>query len=371
MRTLLTPLLLALVVVTPGRLAAADESAPAYEAILKIDAHSHFFEDRAEFHEFFRRSNIRTINVCVVGTDGKLLDAMHRIAIDLYQKHPKLYAFESSFDLLRRNEATYLQDTLAHLDRTFKLGAVGVKIWKEIGMDIKRPDGTFAMPDDAMFDPIYSFIAKRGKVLHAHLAEPLDAWLPLDKDSAHYHYYSQNLQWHLHGRPGFPSHATIIAARDRIMEKHPTLVVLGAHLGSLERDLEGIAARLDKYPNFYIEVSARTPDLVRHPSDKVRALLIKYQDRFLYGADEGWKPFRDGPVTDALRKGHINRLELQYRADYSYYAGSGEITYYNRKVQALNLPRSVLEKFYNQNAKRIFKLDAAWAGARESVKHND
>jgi predicted TIM-barrel fold metal-dependent hydrolase len=336
---------------------------PRYEELLKIDSHSHVFEDRAEFHELFRRINVRTINVCNNGTDGRL-DEMHAIAIDLYRKHPTLYPFESTFDLLRRDVPTYTAEVIAHLDRTFDQGALGVKIWKEIGIDIKTPDGKFILPDDPRFDPIYAHIARRGKVLHAHLAEPIDAWLPLNKDSPHYNYYSTNPQWHLHGRPEYPTHAAIIAARDRILEKHPTLVVLGAHLGSLEHDLEGLAARFDKYPNFYIECSARTRNLTRHPSEKVRAFMIKYQDRILYGLDASWKPYLRGPVTDQQRRGHVNRLELQYRADFDYYAGSGEVTHTGRKVQALQLPRAVLEKFYHQNAQRIYKLDAAWSAAR-------
>jgi predicted TIM-barrel fold metal-dependent hydrolase len=341
---------------------AAEETAPPYESILKIDSHSHMFEDIPQFNEMLRRINVRTINVCNNGTDGHL-ERMHAIAFDLYRKHPQLYAFESTFDLLQRDAPNYAKDVIAFLDRTFQQGAVGVKIWKEIGIDIKTRDGKFMLPDDPLFDPIYAHIAKRGKVLHAHLAEPIDAWLPLDPNSAHYNYYSTNPEWHLYGKPEYPSHAAIIAARDRIMEKHPTLVVLGAHLGSLEHDLEGIAARFDKYPNFFIECSARTRNLTRHPSDKVRAFMIKYQDRILYGVDAGWKPYRMERVTDAQRQGHVNRVELRYRADYDYYAGKGEITYDNRKVQALNLPRGVLEKFYHQNAQRLFKLESAWAGS--------
>jgi predicted TIM-barrel fold metal-dependent hydrolase len=144
------------------------------------------------------------------------------------------------------------------------------------------------------------------------------------------------------------------------MKKHPTLIVLGAHLGSLEHDLDGIAERLERYPNFYIEVAARTRNLTRHPSEKVRALFLKYPERILYGVDASWKPYLRGPVTDAQRQGYINRMELQYRADFDYYAGKGEVTYNNRKVQALNLPRSVLERFYHLNAERIFRLKTAW-----------
>lgn len=341
----------------------AAEPAPPFEAILKIDAHSHVFENHPDFHALFRRLNFRTVNVCNDGTDGHL-EQMHAIAFELYRQHPTLYPFDSTFDLLKRDEPDYTQNVIAWLGRTFERGAVGVKIWKEVGIDIKDRAGKFILPDDPRFDPIYAFIARQGKVLHAHLAEPIDAWRPLDKNSPHYHYYSTNPEWHLHGKPEYPSHAAIIAARDRILEKHPTLVVLGAHLGSLEHDLDGIAQRLDRYPNFHIEVSARTRNLSRHPSGQVRALFLKYQDRILYGLDQGWKPYREKNVTAAQRQGHLNRLELRYRADYEYYTGRGAITYDNRPVEALNLPRSVLEKFYHRNAERLFKLDAAWAGRK-------
>ena len=343
---------------------AADETPPGYAEILKIDSHSHVFEDLPALNDLFRRINVRTINVCNNGTDEHF-DEMHRIALDLYHKYPTLYPFECTFDLRRRDEPTYIKEVTEFLDRKFAQGAMGVKIWKEVGIDIKDRNGKFILPDDPRFDPIYAHIAKRGKVLHAHLAEPIDAWQPLDRNSAHYGYYSQNPQWHLYGKPEYPSHAAIIAARDNILKKHPTLIVLGAHLGSLEHDLEGIAARLDKYPNFYIEVAARTRNLTRHPSEKVRALFVKYPDRILYGVDANWKPFlRPERTSPAQREGHIKTLEVRYKADFDYYAGTGEITYSGRKTQALALPRSVLEKFYHGNAGRLYKLETAWQGKK-------
>ena len=335
----------------------AAEPAPRFEDLPKIDVHSHVFDDDPAFPALFQRLNLRTINVCNNGTDGHLVP-MHRIAVDLHRRHPAIFPFEATFDLLRRDEPTYVREVIAHLEAMFAAGAVGVKIWKEIGIDIKDPDGKFILPDDPRFAPIFAFIAQQRKVLHAHLAEPIDAWRPLDPASPHYNYYSQNPQWHLHGKPEYPSHEAIIAARDRILERHPTLTVLGAHLGSLEHDLDAIATRLDRHPNFHIEVSARTRNLTRHPTDKVRAFFLRYQDRILYGLDSSWKPFlASRPSSDQQRQAHLTRLELQYRADYTYYAGTGEITYNNRRVQALALPREVLEKFYHRNAQRIYRLD--------------
>jgi len=346
----------------PSANGSASESAPAFETLLKIDAHSHVFEDHPDIVGFFNRLNLRTVNVCVSGTNG-LLEPMHEIAFELYRRHPAVYPFEATFDLLRRNKPDYTASVIAWLDQAFARGAVGVKIWKEIGLVIKSPDGAYLLPDDPIWDPIYAHIARRGRVLHAHLGEPLEAWLPLDPDSPHHGYFSRRTEYYFYGKPEYPSHAAIIAARDRIMEKHPTLVVVGAHLGSLEHDLDAIAQRFDRYPNFYVEVSARTKNLVRHPSATVRAFLIKYQDRVLYGLDAGWMPYlgKRGP-TEAQRQSHLNMLELRYRADYAYFAGQGEVSNDNRRVEALNLPRGVLEKFYHRNAERVFQLEQAWAG---------
>ncbi|MDP3072082.1 MAG: amidohydrolase family protein [Opitutaceae bacterium] len=342
-------------------LSAAEEPAPVYEQLLKIDVHSHIFEDVPAFHALFRRINVRTINVCVPGGDGRLA-TMDRVAFELYRKEPELYPVTTTFDLRGRDEPDFVPKTIAWLDAAFARGAVAVKIWKEVGIEIKDRDGKFILPDDPLFDPIYAHLARRGKPLHAHLAEPIDAWLPLDPTSSHYGYYSQNPQWHLHGKPDYPSHAAIIAARDNIMRKHPTLTVVGAHLGSLEHDLAGIAERLARFSNFSIEVAARTRNLTRHPSENVRALFLRFPDRIMYGVDSSWLPHRrDTPPSDQQRRGHATSLELRYRGDFDYYAGRGPMTYYGQKTESLGLPRAVLEKFYHANAERIFALKAAWA----------
>jgi predicted TIM-barrel fold metal-dependent hydrolase len=355
----LPALLLTLFVVSPvGQ--AADQGAPGYTEMLKIDVHSHVFEDIPALVDLFQRSNLRTINVCVPGTDGHL-ETMNRVALELYHKYPTIFPFTTTFDLRERDQPGWRDIVLGWLNTAFANGAVGVKIWKEVGLELKKPDGSFLLPDDPMFDAIYAHIEAQGKVLQAHLAEPIDAWLPLDPNSAHYNYYSQNPQWHLYGKPEFPSHAAIIAARDHILEKHPHLVMVAAHLASLEHDLDGIAARFERFPNLNIDTGARTRNLTRHPTEKVRAFFLKYQDRILYGVDQSWKPYlRKDPPTDIVRQAYVKRLEVMYRADWDYYAGKGEITYNGRKVEALNLPRDVLEKFYHGNAERIFKLKQAW-----------
>ena len=162
------------------------------------------------------------------------------------KQHPDIFSFASTFDLTTRDAPDYGARIAKALDETFAQGAVMVKIWKEVGLELKRPDGAFLLPDDSILDPVYAHLASRRKPLLAHLAEPREAWLPLDPKGVHYGYYSRNPQWHLYGKPEFPSHARLMDARDHILAKHPSLVVIGAHIGSLEYDVDEAAKRLEQ-----------------------------------------------------------------------------------------------------------------------------
>lgn len=325
---------------------------PAFEDMLKIDVHAHFFDDLPELAAMLRNNNMCAVNICLYGTRPELLEPGHLRAVYLQQTYAPQFFFASTFDLTQRNEPDYAERVNAWLDRTFEDGALMVKLWKEVGMEIKKPDGTFIMPDDPVFDPIYNHIAKRGKVLMMHVADPIEAWRPLDPSSIHYSYYRDNPEWHVHNREGFPSHEAIMAARDNVLAKHPDLVVIGAHFGSMTHDLDAVAERFEHFPNFYVDVSARTPVLFGKPARQVREFFIKYQDRILYGKDASkFSPL--GPPPEAERIAFAESMDKAYRADFQYYAGKGTAAFGGGEVECLNLPREVLEKFFYKNAQRL------------------
>ena len=261
---------------------------PAFEEIPKIDAHSHIFEDVPE----------------VVADDGpqpdphrQRLRARHRprapeadrsarrAAAGPLRPEPLPLRLDLRPDAPRRPGLRGAGEALAR--RVVREGRAdgedleGSRAWRS-----RTGRAGSSCPTTRSSSPIYAFLAERSKPLLAHLAEPREAWLPLDPKSVHYGYYSSNPEWHLAGRAGFPSHAEIVAARDRVLERNPRLTVIGAHLGSLEHDVDELAKRLDRYPNFFVDCSARTVDLTRQPAEKVRAFLVRYQDRVLYGLDQ-------------------------------------------------------------------------------------
>jgi len=328
------------------------ETSPAFEQILKIDLHAHIFEYIPGLAEVLSRNKLCLLNICVPGSDPVQMKWMEETAELLYQNYGGLHPFASTFPLKGLFEPDYAAKTIFWLDKSFEQGAVMTKIWKEVGMEVKTPGGEFVMPDDPAFDPIYAHLAKRGKPLIAHLAEPIIAWLPLEPGDT-VSYYARNPEWHFYGKQGVPSYEQIIQARDNILKKHPDLIFIGAHLGSLSHDVDMVAERLEKYPSFFVELGGRTGFLARQPKEKVHNFFIRFSERIMYGTDIGRVPGKHREIDPKKRDEFFEEVLARYRIDYQYYAGLGRMKYRGREVECLDLPREVLEKFYSGNARRI------------------
>jgi predicted TIM-barrel fold metal-dependent hydrolase len=249
----------------------------------------------------------------------------------------------STFDPEEWESAGFADRTIAWLDQTFKDGAIATKIYKSIGMELKSRSGQYILPDNPVFDPIFTALEARNKTLYTHLAEPDAAWQPLDPASPHYGYYKANPDWYMYLHPERPSKQAILAARDRLLERHRKLRVIGCHLGSMESNLDDIAERFERYPNFAIDTAGRIPDLMGQPRNRVRAFLIKYQDRVIYGTDLGFAP-EEAPA-DAIR-----RWKAEYARDWQFLATKETLRYEDQPVQGLALPEPVLRKIYLDNA---------------------
>ena len=315
----------------------------------KIDAHIHFYGNHPDVVAFMERMDLKFLNICVVHSADETWREQADVFRGLAAQRPDRYAWCTSFDLPDFDDVDYADRVIAGLEKDFQAGAIACKIWKNVGMDLKKPSGEFLMADDAVFDPIYEYLAKSGVPLIAHLAEPLACWQPLSEDDPHYGYYSKNPQWHMYNRPEFPSHGEIMDARDRMLGKHPKLRVVGAHLGSLEYDVAEVAKRLDRYPNFAVDTSARLADLAYQDSEAVRAFMMAYSDRVLFGTDIVQRQ-RVSEMADDERQRRLLWAESQYRMADAYYGSDGEVTVRNRTVQGLGLPEDVLEKLYFRNA---------------------
>jgi predicted TIM-barrel fold metal-dependent hydrolase len=199
------------------------------------------------------------------------------------------------------------------------------------------------MADDPKFDPIYRDIAQHGKTLLSHQAEPDVAWGPPDPADPSWSYYQENPQWYVGNKPGFPSKQVILEARDHVLANNPNLRMVGVHLGSMERDLDNIGRHLEKYPEFAIDTAGRMDYLMMMSPEKVRAFLIKYQDRVVYGTDLDL--FATADVGEALKE-----WLSTYARDWKFLATGETFSVEGKQVRGLNLPQAVLQKIFRSNA---------------------
>jgi predicted TIM-barrel fold metal-dependent hydrolase len=315
-----------------------------------IDAHIHYGDDDPALLALLAEFDLKLLNICVAHQEApghwRTQAATYQA---LAQAYPQRFAWCTSFDLPGFDDPHYLDQVLAGLERDFQAGAIACKVWKNVGMEAKLPNGEFLMVDDPLFDPLFETIAASGHTLLTHIAEPLACWQPLDEKNPHYGYYSQHPEWHMVGRSDFPSHEALMAARDHVLEKHPTLRMVGAHLGSLEYDVDVLAARLDRYPNFAVDISARLVDLAVQDSDKVRQFFIQYQDRILFGTDVVMRQ-RPSLMDEAGRTAALQALRDTYQLHLAYLETDQPLTVRRFATTGIRLPSAVLEKVYVSNA---------------------
>ena len=332
-------------------LAPADPSPKSLAEIAPIDAHCHVYKQDSALTALLNELNFSMLDILVIDKEDKFFKSLvpqHADALSVIHANPRRIALCTTFSPYDFDSPRFSQRVIRELDTDFAKGAVAVKIYKTIGMQIKTKSGKYLMPDDPVFDPIYNHIAASGHTVVAHLAEPTSCWQPPNPDSPDFSYYKEHPEEYAYLHSGWPSKAEILTARDHLLERHPELRVVGAHLGSMEVDVDEIAKRLDLYPNFAVDTAARIPYLMLQPRKKIRDFLIKYQDRVLYGTDFGLYPEQSGSA------GLIRDLKATYLQDWKYFASNEVIKYNGRDIQGLELPPPVLRKIYHDNAVHWF-----------------
>ncbi|MGA8868135.1 MAG: amidohydrolase family protein [Candidatus Sulfotelmatobacter sp.] len=324
----------------------------AFAALHPIDAHVHVFKTGPEFQAMLELEQLTLLNILVVDdtwAPRNQLQPQIDDAWKLVHSSGGHVFFCTTFDGYKFNSPTFSEDSVRQINRDFNDGAIAVKIWKTFGMEIKDSAGKYVLPDDPKLKPIYEDLVRHDKTLLAHLAEPDLAWEPLDvKKDPLSQYYIENPQWHMLNKPGVPSKKAILEARDRILEQNPKLRMVGVHLGSMEKDLEEIGLHFDKYPNFAVDTAARMEYLMYGDRERVRAFLMKYQDRVIYGTDLDVNP-------DADLQKSVKEWKDTYANDWKFFATDETFTVEGRTVRGLELPNSVLQKIYRINAQHWIK----------------
>jgi len=366
-----------------GATPAPQAERPTYKTSYRvINVHHHWGAPdadavRAQIDAMDQAGVVATVNLDAGRTDGTL-----PAWIALEKQHPGRFVNFAKFtakDFERIKEPAFFEELVRELERAATLGIRGVKMWKDLGMLIRDGNGTLLKIDDPRLDPFWAKCGELGLPVLIHSADPREYWYPLTPNSLHYGARTEEQQYYK--IPGMPKWEDLIEQRDNVVRKHPKTTFIGAHFGSMTFDLQGLAERLDRFPNFHVECAARLRILGRLNPKAVRDFFAKYQDRILFGTD--------GMVLSTRKPGTGSKNILVYPVDDPDWVQSdpkdadavrrwkeGQFRTYARyfeyfetdrtdlldpshfeeswvRLAGAKLPPDVLEKFYHGNAERL------------------
>ncbi|MDP1725431.1 MAG: amidohydrolase family protein [Bacteroidota bacterium] len=326
-----------------------------FKTVEKYDTHVHINVDDTTFIQQAKEDNFHLLTVNVNASDvASAIEEQRSVALRLIKAYPGRLAYATTFNLKDWGSDKWQPQTLAYLKESFEKGAIAVKIWKNIGMELRDKDGKFVMIDDSRFDPVLDFIEKNHLTLIGHFGEPKNCWLPVEQMTVagDKRYFSQHPQYHMYLHPEYPSYEDQINAQDNMLQKHQNLRFVGAHLGSLEWNVDELAKRLDKFPNMAVDMAARICHLQFQSMknwQKVHDFMIKYQDRLLYATDQ--VVAKDSDFGELKKSMHGTRV-----SDWKFFVTNEEMSVsdFDGRFRGLKLPKEVIDKIYRKNAKKWF-----------------
>ena len=302
-----------------------------------IDMHSHDYAENAEDIEEW---------INVMDSVGVLHTAIMHCSwigrpfeefMELYAPYKDRFRFWCCFDYTDIDTPEGLTKSLETLERYHQMGAVGVGELGDKGEGdlYARPvEGMGIHIDDPRIKPLIEKCAELRMPISIHIGEPIWMYLPMDADNDG---LPNAAPWHV-DTTNCLGYNGLINTFENAVRENPKTIFIACHYLNMTDDLPRLSAMLDKYPNMYVDIAARVAESAHTPR-ATREFLIKYQDRVLFGTDNGM----EAPMYRFIFRVLETNDEHFYNPD----------LYYHWALSAFDLPDEVLKKIYHDNAERI------------------
>lgn len=302
-----------------------------------IDIHSHQFR-MADQDLSTLIADMDEMNMGImINLSGGSGDRIRNAIKNVREHYPNRFGIFANVNFDGVDDGEWGKRAADQLEEDVRNGAVGLKVYKSLGLRNKDSDGKRVAIDDPRLAPVWEKCGELGIPVIIHAADPKSFWDPMD---------SNNERWlELKTRPGRKRSDTdpapwqqIIDEQHNMFKNHPNTTFINAHFGWYANDLAHLGALIEEIPNMYVELAAIIAELGRQPRT-AHDFFVKYQDRILFGKDS-WKPdefptyFRVLETADEYFPYH-----KKYHAFWAMYG--------------MNLPDEVLKKVYYKNALKI------------------
>ena len=223
------------------------------------------------------------------------------------------------------------------------IGARGLKVWKDLGLQVRDRDGALVMPDDERLDPVWDTCAAEGLPVLIHTGDPLAFFDPLDETNERLEELLEHPDWWFGDRAVYPTFDVLADAFESLVARRSDVTFIGAHVAGLAEDLGRLDRMLGAYANLHVDIAARVAELGRVPRASA-ALIARHPDRFLFGCDG--VPPDSAEYAVAFRFLETNDEHVPYSPEPIPPQGRWAIS-------GLDLPDGALASLYSGNATRV------------------
>jgi hypothetical protein len=220
-------------------------------------------------------------------------------------------------------------------------GACGLKVTKELGLRFTDESGRMIPVDDERLSPVWRRAGELGLPVLIHVSDPLGFFLPLDETNEHAPTLREFPGWGFQG--SFYGKDELIDQRDRMIARHPGTRFILPHVANYPEDLDRVSRLLERFPNVWIDCSARMDELGRQPYS-ARDFMLLWQDRILFGSDM--------PLSADMYRCYFRFLETRDE-NFEYIDYLGRWGRARWRIHGLHLPLEVLAKIYTGNVTRL------------------
>jgi predicted TIM-barrel fold metal-dependent hydrolase len=312
---------------------------PKVPLVPAIDYHNHLdAQDPAEVLAIMDSSGIeRVVNITM--QVGESAFGMMKKFRDAAKGRFSTIAWMDWRDL---HEPGFFSRSVERLERLVERGACGLKLWKDLGLQLKDSGGKLLRIDDERLAPLFEKARELSVPVMFHTADPDAFFLPIDRFNERYEELAAHPDWSFHGSRY--SKRELLGQRDRVFARHPETTFVAAHVAESSENLAYVCDMLDRYPNVSVDIGARTAELGRQPY-RARQFFIDYADRILFG-------------TDLVPDVNMYRLHFRFlETDDEYFEYPSHASRQGRwNIYGLHLPEEVLRKVYRANAVRLLGL---------------
>jgi predicted TIM-barrel fold metal-dependent hydrolase len=319
---------------------------------VQLSPERHYLGTPQELLAVMDRKNIKIMVNLTGGYENGLVDAVEKYD----RAYPGRFLTFTEPSYSHFKEADYPKLQGQGIEQAHRNGAHGLKILKTLGLYLREnvTSGTLVKIDDPRFDPMWDACGQLNMPVAIHISDPVAFFTPTDRFNERYEELNNHPDWSFYGGD-FPSNAELLAARNRVMERHPKTQFVTLHFGNFSENLANVADNLDRYPNMYVDMAARIGELGRQPFTS-RKFFDKYQDRILFGTDATphGDEFPQQVFNDKLYEIYYRFLETE--DEYFDYAPAKIPPQGRWRIYGIQMPDTILRKVYHDNAARLLRI---------------